>query len=119
MARQCPESASNQARTAARSSAATGLRSFIAAGLLESETLPVQPLFQGGERAWSDCHAVDGGAEAEARQEGAALRDHRQVPLGAIACLQGGAQLAQPVGQPELQAAPAGPEFAGEERCLV
>src|SRR6266851_6235314 len=119
MARQCLERASNQARTAARSSGATGLRSFIAAGLLESETLPVQALFQGGERARSDADAVDGGAEAEARQQAAALRDHRQVHLGAIACLQGGAQLAQPIRQPKLQTAPPGPEFAGEERRLV
>src|SRR6266851_5233010 len=119
MARQCLESASNQARTAARSSGATGLRSFIAAGLLESETLPVQALFQGGERARSDADAVDGAAESEARQQAAALRDHRQVHLGAVACLQGSAQLAQPVRQSELQAAPPGPEFTGEECRLV
>src|SRR5260370_16106256 len=90
MARQCLERASNQARTAARSSGATGLRSFIAAGLLESETLPVQALFPGGERARSDADAVDGGAEGEARQQAPAPRGHPQGDPCAPTCPQGG-----------------------------
>src|SRR6476646_1273983 len=113
MARQCLESVSNQARTAARSFWFTGLRSFIAARLLESETLPVQALFDRRQRAGPE--TFDRGAEADARQQAAARGDHGQVDLGAIARLQGGAQLAQPIRQPEFQAAPSGPEFAGEE----
>src|SRR5258708_2967829 len=60
-----------------------------------------------------------GGGGGGGREEGGGLGDHRQVHLGAIGCLQGGAQLAQPIRQPELQTAPPGPEFAGEECRLV
>src|SRR4029077_3386949 len=85
--------------------------------LLETETLPVQALFEGGQRARPK--TLDGGAEADARQQAAARADHRQGGLGAVARLQGGAQLAQPVRQAEFQAAPSGPELAGEQRRLV
>ena len=57
--------------------------------------------------------------EAEARQQAAARPDHRQMHLGAVARLQGGAQLAQPVDQAQFEAAPAGPELAAEQAALL
>src|SRR5690349_11785959 len=99
------------------SSGCTSLMSFIARSFLQSESLPVQPLLDGGERRGAD--AVDRRGETEAREQTAARPDHRQMHLGAVALLQDGAQLAQTVDQPQLQTSAAGPELAAEQRGVV
>src|SRR6187399_2390732 len=115
MARQWRARASNQARTAARSSGVTGVRSFMA--FLQSESLPMRAFLERGEHRGAD--RVDAAAEAEARQQPPPRRDHRQVHLGAIAGLQHAAQFTQAVDQPELQPALGGPELAGEQHRLL
>jgi len=71
-------------------------------------------LLEGGDHSRAD--RLDAAAETKARQQAAARRDHRQVHLGAVAGLQDGPELAQPVDQAHLEAALGGPEFTREQR---
>src|SRR5258707_3988300 len=77
----------------------------------------MQALFERRQRGRTD--TVQSNAEAETRQQPAARPDHRQMDLGAVARLQGGAHLAEPVDQAQLDAAPASPELAAEQERVL
>src|SRR5258707_8516512 len=77
----------------------------------------MQALFERRQRGRTD--TVQSHAEAETRQQAAARPDHRQMHLGAVARLQGGAHLAEPVDQSQFEATPAGPELAAEQQRVV
>src|SRR5581483_1801749 len=81
------------------------------------KALPVQALLDGGDGRGPEL--FEAGAEAEPAEQAALGRDQRQVDLLAVALLQHGAQLAQRIDQAELEAAPAGPEFAREQSRFV